>query len=226
MRALISQIIFERQERKSDGLGADYTKYYESQDIQLIPVSNFTTTITKYFSADINGIILSGGNDVSPALYNGDPQRSKNCYREMDDTHLRLIEEAMKREIPVFAECRGFQLLNVYFGGSLVQHISDDVSGALQHEKGQHPITITDEKFQRYLGEKKCMVNSYHHQGMLEENLCKELLPFAAASDGVIEGLYHPRYPMYGVMWHPEKIHEGQNISDRLISLFKQGKVL
>ena len=70
-------------------------------------------------------LVLTGGGDVDPRLYNGDPQRAQLVARRRDDFELALIREALKRDMPILAVCRGHQLLNVYFGGSL-RDVRDD----------------------------------------------------------------------------------------------------
>ncbi len=196
-----------------DGLEREYTEYYQKIGVNLIPVSNRLKNLKEYFSdLNIEGIILSGGNDISPVLYHG--KKLEGGYSNArDNLEKRLLDLAIKDKIPVFGECRGMQFINVYFGGRLMQDIS-------HHVRVEHEVEVTNENFQRLLG-KKIITNSYHNHGISSSELSTELEIFAK-SGRMIEGIYHPKFSIVGVMWHPERGAEkeyNKNLIERSLRL-------
>ncbi|HKT80216.1 MAG TPA: gamma-glutamyl-gamma-aminobutyrate hydrolase family protein [Vicinamibacterales bacterium] len=167
----------------------------------------------------IDGLLLTGGEDVAPALF-GDPPHPKlgEVNARRDAFELALIAEARARQLPLFAICRGIQILNVAFGGSLVQDIPSETPGALEHRlttpphqpfELAHEIWIEpDSLLARLMRERlsdadSCEVNSRHHQAV--KRLGTGLQMSATAPDGVIEAIEDPSMPFcLGVQWHPE----------------------
>ena len=205
-----------------DALENDYLRYYESFGVTLIPIPNVSRGIEKYFdSMPIKGIILTGGNDINPALYGERPQNG-DFSEDMDSTYKRLIEIALERKLPLFGNCRGAQFINVFFGGKLIQNIKEKTG--VNHVNANHKVAITDEKAAGFLGKKEFVVNSYHKQGIMEDTLSSELKEFAITDDGVIEGIYHPKYPIAGVLWHPERPGSDKEADKTLIEAFIKRK--
>src|SRR3989338_2263216 len=142
-----------------DAIENDYIQYYESFGVTLVPIPNVSKGIEKYFdSMPIKGVILTGGNDINPALYGGKPIDG-DCSDDMDNTYKRLIEIAIERKLPLFGNCRGGQFINVFFGGKLIQDVKEKTG--VNHVNVKHKIKITDEKAAKFLGEKEYTVNSY-----------------------------------------------------------------
>ncbi|HEX3053195.1 MAG TPA: type 1 glutamine amidotransferase [Aggregatilineaceae bacterium] len=170
------------------------------------------------------GVVLSGGGDVDPARY-----EEKNTYSDLlvaqrDQAEVALLELAVEKRLPVFAICRGIQMLNVYFGGSLVQDIPAEIGRAVEHDESQHPICITDGRFMDLLGGRDLAVNSYHHQGITAERLARGFDVFALSEpDGIIEGIVHREYPIMGVQWHPERGGPSAAADQTLVRHFLQG---
>jgi putative glutamine amidotransferase len=136
-------------------------------------------------------VVLTGGNNVDPALYGGTAEVSQ-VYPERDRTEYALIAGALERGIPVWGVCRGLHTINVYFGGSL----TPQVEGHVARDHGltsDHPL-LTD-----------AVCNSYHNQGVRGEDLSGELRVLAHSADGLVEALYHPTEPVAAVQWHPER---------------------
>jgi putative glutamine amidotransferase len=169
--------------------------------------------------AAIDGLLLTGGEDVAPALY-GDPvhPQTGTANERRDAFELALIAEARARNLPLLAICRGIQILNVAFGGTLVQDIPSEIPGALEHRlqvPPHHPFDLAheiwveqDSLLARLMGERltdgdSCEVNSRHHQAI--KRLGAGLRMSATAPDGVIEAVEDPaaRFCL-GVQWHPE----------------------
>ena len=162
---------------------------------------------------DLDGLLLVGGSDVSPHSYGQSamkPEWEGDYIR--DQYEIALIREFVRQKKPVFGVCRGMQILNVAFGGTLYQDISSQVPGAFVHraweiyDQNQHDIVLEDNS----LLEKLCglqnsrRVNSVHHQGI--DTLAKGFLVEAKSKpDHIIEAIRFTEEPfVYGVQWHPE----------------------
>jgi putative glutamine amidotransferase len=160
----------------------------------------------------LDGVLLSGGVDVDPALYGQAPHpKLGRVNRRRDDFELALTGEALRRDIPILAICRGHQVLNVATGGTLVQDIASTIEGAATHEgKGprsrhSHRVDVAPRsRLGEILGQGPFPVNSIHHQAVLR--LGEGLVPSAVCpDDGIVEGLEMPgRRFVVGVQWHPE----------------------
>jgi gamma-glutamyl-gamma-aminobutyrate hydrolase PuuD len=158
--------------------------------------------------AVLDGLLLSGGNDVDPDSYGAEPHPETNGTRpERDRAELALVEAALARDLPVLAVCRGAQVLNVARGGDLVQHLPDAVGHerhrAVKGEFSEHPVRVDDDSLLgRTLGG-GVPVKSHHHQGL--GRVGAGLREVAWADDGSLEALEDPeRRFALGVLWHPE----------------------
>jgi putative glutamine amidotransferase len=169
----------------------------------------------------IDGLILSGGPDLAPSLY-GDQSVHSATYgisSQRDEFELDLLRAAISRDLPVLCICRGIQVLNVAFGGTLYQHLPDQLESALlhrQHEAGiafDHPGHVVDVVSGTLLeevygsGTTTVHVNSFHHQGI--RDLAPNLTVNARSADGLIEAVSLPsaRFVL-GVQWHPEMMFQ------------------
>jgi len=167
----------------------------------------------------VDGLLLTGGDDVAPSRY-GQPAHTTSVEAEpgRDEFEIGLIAAARKRDLPIFAICRGIQVLNVASGGTLVQDIPSDIHGALPHSlpapphesyELAHEIWLDkDTLLTRLMRERlsdadSCEVNSRHHQAV--KDLAGGLRVSATAPDGVIEAIEDPEARFcLGVQWHPE----------------------
>jgi putative glutamine amidotransferase len=167
----------------------------------------------------IGGLLLPGGGDVEPARYGEEPHPSLVDVEPLrDEFEIALVREARSRNLPIFAICRGLQVLNVAFGGTLVQDIPTQVPGALEHRFAvppheafalAHEVWIDkDTKLARLMNERlggadTCEVNSRHHQAV--KQVAPNFHVSATAPDGVIEAIEDPAAPFcLAVQWHPE----------------------
>jgi gamma-glutamyl-gamma-aminobutyrate hydrolase PuuD len=157
----------------------------------------------------LDGILFSGGTDLDPGLYGAEPHPETDPpRRQRDRAELRMLEAALKRDMPVLAVCRGSQLLNVARGGDLVQHLPEAV-GHEQHRHtpgafADHGVKVApDSRLGELLGE-HAPVKSHHHQGY--GRIGTGLREVAWAEDGLVEGLEdaEKRFAL-GVLWHPEE---------------------
>ena len=165
---------------------------------------------------EIDGLVLTGGSDVAPQSYGeegimdqawpGDPMR--------DRYEFGLLDVAVAKKKPIFGICRGIQVLNAYFGGTLYQDLEFQKTGSKKHrdavlyDRIHHKVVLVKDQplVKVYGGLEEIAVNSVHHQGI--KDLAPSLVAWGhAVEDGVIEALGHsdfPTTPIMGVQWHPE----------------------
>lgn len=171
----------------------------------------------------VDGLVLTGGEDVEPALY--EQERSPKCGTSntaRDRTEIALIKAAAEMKVPVLAICRGPQVLNVALGGSLIQDIPDEVPSALEHNAKHeragrvHEVNIEpDSLTARAIGETTIRVNSLHHQSA--SRIAPSLRVTARAPDGIVEALESASNDWWviAVQWHPEEMNESEEEWDR-----------
>ena len=160
----------------------------------------------------IDGLIITGGGfDVDPALFGAATRHSTVKTKDRRTAfELAATRIALGRDLPVLGICGGQQLLNVALGGTLIQHIPDEVPGALPHrqpnprdEPGHDVQVIAGTMLHRIAGAEHLAVNSAHHQAVKAAG--PGVVIDAVAGDGVIEGIEDPRRRFcLGVQWHPE----------------------
>jgi putative glutamine amidotransferase len=164
----------------------------------------------------LDGLVLSGGADIDPARYGQPPhERAGKASPERDEFELALFEQARAAALPVFAVCRGLQLVNVALGGTLVQHLPDRLEHNLEHLPtpgvfGTHRITTQDGSRVAAIVGPDLKVHCHHHQAV--DKLADGLRATAFAEDGTIEAI--EGMDLLGVQWHPEE----DNIDDRLFA--------
>jgi len=163
----------------------------------------------------LDGLMLTGGRDVDPKLF-GERRHSSTEDAEpgRDEFEVTLVREAVARDLPVLAICRGLQVMNVALGGTLVQDIPSMITGAEPHDVGDTPITFAHEVWvtrgstlwralEERLADEACRVNSRHHQAV--RKVADGLEVSATSPDGIVEGLERSASRFcVGVQWHPE----------------------
>lgn len=181
---------------------------------------------------DLDGILMSGGGDINPLFVGEEPLPALQDVDTLRDRYdLLLIRLASNRQIPLMGICRGHQMLNAAFGGTLYQDIysqaDTDVikhSQKMAREEASHTVHLED----------GCViaVNSFHHQAV--KDVAPEFVQTAVAPDGINEGMRHPEKSVFSVQWHPEAmaIHgdeEAQALFNHFIEearIFRQAKEL
>jgi putative glutamine amidotransferase len=160
----------------------------------------------------LDGLLLSGGADLDPTHYGETTHETvAGVSLERDAFELALSREALARDLPFLAICRGHQVLNVATGGTLVQDIPSQVSGALDHDPKRerwepaHDVRILPgTRLREILGRDRVAVNSFHHQSIKAPGQ-GVVVSARAVGDDVIEGIELPnRRFVVGVQWHPE----------------------
>jgi putative glutamine amidotransferase len=164
----------------------------------------------------LKGVVLSGGEDVRPRFY-GAPEKvteldPKEVNERRDEFEFKVLEKALKERVPVFGICRGLQVANVYFGGTLVLDLPN--AGKPGHAKSQgydrtHPVSISPgTQLEKTIGHQSGEVNSAHHQAA--EKIGQGLRVSAVSGDGIIEGLEWEEADgksfLLLVQWHPERM--------------------
>ena len=166
----------------------------------------------KEYVSRIDKLILAGGQDVSPHYYKKTAVTPGNYLQKRDRFEMALLEEALKQNKPVFAVCRGMQLLNVYFGGNLKQELSlfSDVAHMQQlpQHLPSHGVVTNQESILHDIYGTNGAVNSFHHQGI--DQLASALQVGATCPDGLIEAIEQKEQRLLGVQWHPDFAYHSQ----------------
>ena len=143
-----------------------------------------------------DALILPGGGDINPKRYHEKKHGSKWINDKRDTVQLRALKAFEKAGKPVLGICRGMQLINVYFGGSLKQNISGHWSGRWRN------VSISKGSLLRKVyGSKE---NTYHFHHQAAKRIGEGLIVTERAGDGTVEALEHESLPIYGFQWHPE----------------------
>jgi gamma-glutamyl-gamma-aminobutyrate hydrolase PuuD len=168
----------------------------------------------------LDAVVFSGGADVDPVRYGADPHpQTDTPQAHRDAGELALLHEALERDMPVLAICRGFQLLNVARGGDLIQHLPEEV-GHDEHKQvpGEfaiHPVEIKDGSRLGSIIGGSSHVTSHHHQAL--GRIGEGLVEAAWADDGTLEAVEDPgKRFVLGVQWHPEA-GEDEGLFEKLV---------
>ena len=157
--------------------------------------------------AKLDVLVMTGGEDFDPALY-GEKRSSElgTVNAPRDDFDIRLLNAARRRRLPVVGICRGCQLLNIAFGGSLWQDLpSEYPAEGVQHRNVYHRIAVEpDSRLAGVLGTTNIVVNSIHHQAV--KRLARGFKIVAKSPEGVVEAIEGTDYPAIGFQFHPEKL--------------------
>ncbi len=169
---------------------------------------------------ELDGLLLPGGWDVDPSFY-GEKKDEKvgPVDRELDETELRLFNQARKQEIPVLGICRGQQVINVALGGSLVQHLDDHDVRSYGRRHLAHTIEVDPaSELGHAAGKHKIRVNSLHHQAI--RRLAPGLHQTAKGEDGTVEGVESDDGLIVAVQCHPEELTTDLPWARRLFERF------
>ncbi|HWB96903.1 MAG TPA: gamma-glutamyl-gamma-aminobutyrate hydrolase family protein, partial [Bryobacteraceae bacterium] len=171
----------------------------------------------------LDALLITGGGDVNPALYGraSEPQ-TQPPDDPRDHLEIRLLQQALDRDLPVLAICRGMQLLNVAHGGTLVQHLEGHSVRSADPSIPVHDVHVAEgTRLARILGAGAHPVNSRHHQAV--EEVGQGLAIIARSPEGVIEGLERTdRRFVVAVQWHPEDQARTDAVQLRLFEAFAE----
>jgi putative glutamine amidotransferase len=176
----------------------------------------------------MNGILFTGGGDISLAFFAGSPHpKIDEVDENRDSLEMSLFQQSAQDGKPFLGICRGCQVANVALGGTLYTHIQDQLPGALKHDwypdiprtTLAHSVQVDeDSRSAKIFGERILQVNSLHHQGI--KDLAPGLVAVGHAPDNLVEVVEIPDHPFgIAVQWHPEWLTDQQPMS-RLFSAF------
>ncbi|MCZ2490700.1 gamma-glutamyl-gamma-aminobutyrate hydrolase family protein [Dellaglioa carnosa] len=165
--------------------------------------------VSKYLDL-VDGLLLTGGQDISPELYGQEPHpKLQELNPPRDEMEMALIKDANSRNMPILGICRGLQILNVAFGGTLYQDLSEYPDWKVRHlqdptlpEYATHSISIEPNSYLSEVYGQNYRVNTYHHQAI--NQLGESLVAIAESPDGLVEGLVSDDNRILAVQWHPE----------------------
>lgn len=166
------------------------------------------TTLSVADIATSSAILLPGGGDITPAFFGQEMAESKNIDTELDIIQLHALEYALKSGIPVLGICKGMQIINVFFGGTLFQHMPFWENHIFRGEDQFHETSILEGNILHTLYGTSVTVNSAHHQSIDKPGADLQIIQ--TATDGTPEAIAHTSLPVLGVQWHPERLLHGQ----------------
>ncbi len=187
-------------------LNDHYTKVIESAGgIPIISPFENPENIDRILDM-VGGVLLSGGGDIHSKYYNQELHEKASLINENRDRfELELCKKALERDIPIFAICRGMQLLNVVLGGTLNQHIEGHVNDS---EDLTHPINVVKGSYFDKIYENKTFeVTTLHHQSI--KDVAEDIEVIAYSEDNVVEAIkVKNKTYVVGVQYHPERIYD------------------
>lgn len=176
----------------------------------------------------LDGFLFSGGPDIHPYYYGQSIKKGNGLVvLERDKFELKLLEKVLKKNKPVFGICRGLQLINIFFGGTIHQDIYQAKLTDIEHISSMIPKYCYSHKVSIYKKSKiyeafdrvNMDVNSYHHQAI--NKLGRGIKETAWSEDGIIEGIENDDYNfVVAVQWHPEMMGEVHEDQLKLFKLF------
>lgn len=205
------------------GVNANYVRaVIAAGGIPVIFVPDLSVEQSVELFGECDALLLTGGEDIDPCHYGAKPHANLGTVDPRRDANeLALVAEARSRDLPVLAICRGIQLCNVAFGGTLIQDLPSERPGPIRHDSPaprdvrSHPVRIaTGSRLAGILGGETFDVNSFHHQAI--DRIGDGLVATAHASDGVIEAVEatDERDWIVGVQWHPEELVANPDTGD------------
>lgn len=176
---------------------ANYEKALQAMGV------GYTVTMDLGKLPDYDALLLPGGGDITPAFFGQKNHGSKNIDIELDITQLQALDAFVKWEKPVLGICKGMQVINVFFGGTITQHIKESPGHAWENGDKIHSTSVQPDSFLGKLYGERMITNSAHHQAI--DRLGRNLRTVQTSDDGIIEGIAHKWLPILGVQWHPER---------------------
>lgn len=183
--------------------------------------------IIKKMIENVDGIIMTGGVDIHPFRFNEEPNPKIGAIsKERDDFDFLLMKCAFEKNKPIFGICRGIQLINVFFGGTLIQDIAYQKNTNILHSQtaprdvATHKIKIKKNSIIYDIFGEYGEVNSFHHQAI--DKLAKDFKITSTANDGIIESIEYKKKDafIFGVQWHPECMTEKDIKMQNIFSMF------
>lgn len=151
---------------------------------------------------EFDGLVLPGGGDINPKFYGEEDNGTEEYDTDFDLRQMKVLRVFVERGKPVLGICRGMQLINVFFGGSLYQHIPYHRTGTRQDAHHQ-VVNVRGSIFSEIYSD-TCTVNSSHHQAV--KKIADDFIIQQVSNDGIVEGMIHRNLPIIAVQYHPERM--------------------
>lgn len=205
-------------------LGADTHSIREEAPLLSSAAPQYSRNTASYAHL-YDGLVLPGGGDIAPGLFGRENAGSRNIDEPLDRIQLALLQDFLSAGKPVLGICKGLQLINISFGGTLIQDLNPE-SQSVHTWADRDRVHITKAAagtFPFHLYGSRPIVNSAHHQAV--EAVGSDLYVAQYAEDFVVEALYHKHFPVFAVQWHPERMcfsHARRDTEDgaRLLQYF------
>ena len=173
----------------------------------------------------LDAVVLTGGGDIAPERWNGPVDSSYMVSKERDAFEFGLLKAAVDSKVPVLGICRGLQVINVFFGGTLVPHLGESEGdrhskSAADRAQPRHSIECMPDSILSELYGPTVMVNSFHHQAV--DRIGQGLRATACSPDGTVEGIEDMSGLLVGVQWHPEMLKDSQPVFSWLVEMAKR----
>jgi len=166
--------------------------------------ASYTTSLHVPEVSCYDGLLLPGGGDIDPKLFGQLNCGSRNLDPILDRLQLAILHAFVLCKKPVIGICKGMQLINIYFGGNIHQHLSAYGTHQYNGQDQIHETTACKGSLLSALYGDHFVVNSAHHQGVHSPG--RNISYIQHCPDGVVEGLTHNYLPILGVQWHPERM--------------------
>tara|TARA_B100001559_G_scaffold320060_2_gene331071 strand:+ start:4410 stop:5075 length:666 start_codon:yes stop_codon:yes gene_type:complete len=195
-----------------DSISHDWINYLNKYNISPILIPNNLNDNREFLnSVGISGIIISGGDSIIQHPTNP----NETIYHQRDVTEWDILTIGIEMKLPILGTCRGFQMINKFFGGNITENISTTHKHTVARE---HQIDILENPVTAGFLNHKPFVNSYHDDGVRIPDLSDDLTSFATWDDQIIEGFFHPHLPIIGIQWHPERSPNSQALNETIIN--------
>lgn len=227
MKPLIGLTMSLEKEAKQYLSKAYSDAVFQAGGIALMIPYTVEDRVIQQLSLKLDGLILTGGGDIDPTLFDEEPHPGLGeIVPDRDEMEIALIEQFLEQNKPILGICRGCQILNIALGGDMYQDLASQKQTILQHAQkaprhhASHSITIVEDTllysiFQKGLSK----VNSFHHQAV--RNVVEPFRVSAVSKDGVIEAFESKEHSfVMGVQWHPEDMVKKDTDAYSLFSAF------
>jgi len=180
-----------------DAISHDWIDLLLVNNIEFVLIPNCGDKVIDFLELNkINAIILSNGNDVYDKTIT---VQLADISKRRDLTEKLVLEWARYNKINSLGVCRGLQLINLIYGGTIEYNLGQN------HNAKNHSVNICDPIAQKHFKKTSFIANSFHRHGIPKENLGKDLVPFVISDDGIVEGFYVKDENILAIQWHPER---------------------